>query len=136
VTGVAGLREIRRHVIGIGRALEILQVAGNTGRAIQTVVVVDVAIGAQPRWHHVQAGQIEARGRVVEGAIGPEVGVVAVLARGRESGCRVRHRGGCVVVIVLVARHATCVRNRVVVVDVAVGTSARRHRVTVGQREA
>ena len=32
-------------------ALEIVQVARHAGRAVQVVVVVDVAIGAGTRWH-------------------------------------------------------------------------------------
>ena len=61
---VAGLREIRRNVIRVGRSLEVFQVAGNARRAGQVVIIVDVAIGALPRWNCVHAGEGES-GRVV-----------------------------------------------------------------------
>ena len=128
----AGLRESGGYVIGIRSALEVLQMAGHAGRTVQRVVVADVAVGAEPRWHGVQAGQCEARGRVIKRAIGPEVGVVAVLAGGRESRRRVGHRGCRIVVIGLMARDAGCVGNRVIVVDVAIRTSARRYHVIAG----
>ena len=66
VAGAARLREVRRHVIGIRRALVILQVAGHAGRAVQAVVVVNVAIGALPRWNCVHAGQGEGCEGVIE----------------------------------------------------------------------
>ncbi len=50
VTHVAGLGQIRRHVIRIGRALVVLQVARDAGRGVQAVVIVGVTVGAQPRW--------------------------------------------------------------------------------------
>ena len=64
---LAGLRESRLHVIRIGRALEILQVATDAGRirAGQVVVVVDVALRALHGG--VRPGQREARRRVIEG---------------------------------------------------------------------
>ena len=136
MTGVAGLREVRCHVVRIRSAVEVREVAGHAGGAGQAVVIADVAVGAQPRRDRVQTGQSEARGRVVEHAIGPQHHVVAVLARGRESRRQVRHRGGRIVVIGLVAGDAGRVRNRVIVADVAIGANARRHRVRAGQWEA
>ncbi len=133
---VAGLREVRRDVVRVGRAQAILQVAGHAGRAIQTVVVADVAIGAEPRWHGVQAGQIEARRRMVKLTVGPQVRVVALFAGQGESRRRVGHGARRIVVIGLVAGNASRVRNRVIVVDVAIGASARRHHVVSRQWEA
>ena len=106
--------------------------AGHAGGAGQAVVIVDVAVGAQPRRHRVQTGQSEARGRVVEHAIGPQVRVVTGLAAGRESRRCVGHRGGRIVVIGLMAGNARRICNRVIVVDVAVNASARRHGVIPG----
>ena len=54
---LASLREVRSRVVGIRRSLEILEMAGHAGGAVQSVVIVDVAIGALPRWHGVQSCQ-------------------------------------------------------------------------------
>ena len=53
---IAGLREIGRDVIRVGRALEILQVAGDTRSATQRVIIVDVAIRALARRNGVESG--------------------------------------------------------------------------------
>ena len=71
VTGGAGLREVRSRVIWICRTLVILQVTGNASRAVQVVVVVDVAIGALPRRHGVHSRQREGSQRMVKGGIRP-----------------------------------------------------------------
>ena len=58
---LTGLREARRHVVGIRRAVEIFQVAADAGRVRcgQVVIVVDVALRALHG--RVEAGQREAR---------------------------------------------------------------------------
>lgn len=63
---LAGLRKVRRNVVGIGSALEIFQVAGDARRRGEVVVVVAMAVGALPRRHTVKAGQRKASRRVIE----------------------------------------------------------------------
>jgi len=100
VAQLACRRESRvRH--GRGRIVEIRLMAGDAQRAIQRVVIVDVAVDALPWRHRVRPGQGEASGGVVERGVGPLHGVMALLARGREAG--VWHRTGRVGEIVLVA---------------------------------
>jgi hypothetical protein len=53
---VAGLREVRSHVVRIRRSLEILQVARHAGGAAQVVVIVDVAIGTSARRYRMRSG--------------------------------------------------------------------------------
>ncbi len=53
VAHLAGLREVLLHVIGIGRALVVLEVARNARRVGDVVVVIDVAIAALARRHRV-----------------------------------------------------------------------------------
>ena len=52
---LAGLRETRGDVVGIRGPLEILQVAADARRGVESVVVVDVAIGTLPWRHCVQS---------------------------------------------------------------------------------
>jgi len=86
VTLVAGLREVRRHVVGIGSSLIVLQVAGRAGRAVQVVVVIDVAVGAGAGRDRVQSGKREPGAVVIEGGIKPCAGAVALGAGLREIG--------------------------------------------------
>ena len=131
---VASLGEVCRDVIRVGRALVILQVAGDACRAVQGVVVIDVAVGALPRRHHVQSGERESRSGVIKLAVHPQHRIVALLARCGET--RMRHRRGRVVVVGLVATDARRAGDAVVVVHVAVSALPRRYHVRSRQRES
>jgi len=54
MTLLAGLGEVCRYVVGIARALVILQMAGDASAAGQVVIIVHVTIGALPRRDGVQ----------------------------------------------------------------------------------
>ena len=133
VAEFAGGRESRMRHRTV-RTVEIILVARNASRVRDVVVVVDVAVGACPRRDRMRARQRESGLRVIELAIRPLDGVVAVLASGRET--RVRYRSFRIVVVGLVARNAGRVRDVVVVVDVAVGTGSWRNRMRARQRES
>ena len=75
-------REIGRHVVRIGRALEILQVTRHAARAGQVVVVVRVAIRALPRRYGVTARQQETCSGVIELSVEPVVAGMARVAGG------------------------------------------------------
>src|SRR5436853_174751 len=90
-----------------------------TGSIGDVVVVVDVAIRAGPGRYGVRTGQRPSCLRVIELAIGPLHGVMALLAGSREPG--MRDRAFCVLIIGLVTRDTGRDRNVVVVIDVAVG---------------
>ena len=111
------------------RASIVLLMARIAERAIQRVIVVDVAIGAGAWWHHVCAGQLETSTGVVEGAIRPLHGVMARLACSRERHCDVVYRRDGIFVIQLMARVARRARQVVIIVGVAVGTLAGRYHV-------
>jgi len=66
---LASLREVGLHVIGIGRALKILEMAAYTCRTRQIVVTVNVTLRA--RHGGVRARQSEAGGRVIKGRVRP-----------------------------------------------------------------
>ena len=68
---LAGLREILRDVIWIGRALEIFQMARHTSRARQTVVIADVAIDALSWRNRMRSGQHKTCTAVIERGIEP-----------------------------------------------------------------
>ncbi len=132
---VAGLREVRLHVVRVSCVLIVLQVTVHA-RATRDVVIAElrvVAIGALPRRHRVEAGQRKSGRGVVELAICPLHGIVAVLAGRREAS--VCHRSGRVVEIGLVARYAGSIGDVVVVVDVAIRALPRRDRMHSGQRK-
>ncbi len=81
MTVLASLRECTLHVIRIGRALEVFQVARHTRCIGQVVVAVDVALRTRQR--RMRAGQRESSRAVVEIRVSPRCGAVASLA-----GCR------------------------------------------------
>lgn len=113
----------------------VLLVARIAQRAIQRIIVVDVAVNALPWRNGMRASELESCGRVVERGIGPEDGIVAGLAGGWESGCRMVHRSSGIVVIGLMAREAGRARQIVIIVHVAIRTLPRRRSVRSGQRK-
>src|ERR1700675_3463446 len=80
VAQFALLRESRGYVGGIRGVLEIVQMARNASGAAQAVIVVDVAVGAQPWRHRVRTGEREPGCGVIELAVGPQDRVMAGLA--------------------------------------------------------
>jgi len=92
-----------------------------------------VAIDALPRRHGVRTRQNESGRGVIELAVGPCHHVVTLLAGRREPG--MRDRRCCRVVVRLMATHAGSSGDVVVVIDVTVGTLARRHGMRTAQRE-
>ena len=130
----ARCREACRGVRGIIGRCVILLVAGVTRTASQVVVAVDVAIRALTRRYSVRSGQREPRGRVVKLAMAPEHCVVTTLAGGRETGMGNGSRGASI--IFLVAGVTRCAIQRVIVVDMTIGTLPRRHSVGSSQRES
>ena len=131
VTLLTGRREARVIDRGLGIVVVRL-VARDAGRDRDAVVVIDMAAGAGRR--QVRAGQRPSRRRVVEFAIGPKNGIVALFAGCRQRQANVIKRRLRVVVIGLVARNAARDRNLIVIVDVTQSTSRRY--VRASQREA
>ena len=125
---VTSLREIRSNVIRVGRSLVVLQMARDAGRAVQSVIVVNVAIGASPRRNGMKSGQRETGAVMIERRIRPVNGAVALLAGLREVRGRVVGTS-CSLEILQVARHACGAVQSVVIVDVAISALARRRRV-------
>ena len=125
------------HARGMGRVggpVVVGLMAGAARVAVQVVVAVDVTVSAYPWRNGVQSDQGETRVVVIKGGVCPVDRVVAGFAGGGEPSRRVRRVGGPVVVG-LMARIAERAIQRIVVVDVAIGTQARGHGVRVGQRE-
>ena len=129
----AGLREIRLHVIRLGRTLEILQVAGHAGRAGQIVVAVHVTLRALNGG--VRAGERESGVVVIEGRRRPRGRVVALLASLRESAGNVI-RVGRALKILQVAADTSRVRARQVEVPIDVALRTLNGGMRSGQREA
>ena len=120
---LALLRESGSGVRRIVSAVVVLQMAGDTGGGVQTVVVVDVAVAALARRNGVSAGEGPSGGGVIEGGVGPLNGVVTAIARGREAG--VGNGSGGIIEIGLMTANASGAGEVVIVVDMAVGTLLR-----------
>ena len=137
MAAVACRWEFRSDVVHrSSRSVVVVLMATHAGRAGDVVVAVDVTIGAQPRRHGMRPGQCESCAGVIEFAVRPQNGIVAVLAGGREMRCDVVHRTGRRVVVVLMTTHARGARQVVIIVDVAVRALARWNRVRTAQRES
>ena len=136
VAQFALLRESGGYVSWIGSALEILQVTRDTSSGAQAVIVVDVAVGAQPWRHRVRTSEREAGCVVIELAVGPQDRVMASLAGSRKSCGDVRHRADRISIILLVARNARGVGQVVIVIDVAIRALPRRSSVRSGERKS
>lgn len=108
--------------------------AGHAGRRTQTVVIVDVAIGAHARRIGVGIRQREADGAVIESRRLPCNRCVALLAILRKSSRHVAWIGGPLEVAQM-AGDAGRAGQVVVVADVAIGADSRRVGVCVGQRK-
>jgi len=129
-------REMRTHVVyRAERSVVVGLMAAHAGRCGDVVIPVYVTIEALTRRHRVRSGQGKSGAGVVEFAVGPKHGVMAALARSREVRGHVVYRAERRVVVGLVAAHAGSSGDVVVVVDVAVRTLPRRHRVHARQRE-
>ncbi len=81
---LAGLRKVCRDVIRVRRALKILQMARDASGSCEIVVIVDVAIRALSRRHHVAPGQWEADRRMIERRVEPRIRSMTLLASNRE----------------------------------------------------
>ena len=121
-------------MVGIRGSLEILEMARHARGAVQSVVIVDVAIGALPRWHNVQPCQGKAGCGVVELSIGPLHRVVTLFAGIWEAAVRYRAHGARE--ILLVTGEARAGGQVVIIIDVAIDAQAGRHRVASGQKES
>ena len=128
-------------VVDIARDVVVLEILGVivavATRALEDGIVVRIDVARRAHAVGIPVIDRELRVlRVIECSPGPGGRVVTGLARGREK-LRLRRvtRIGRVVVIGLVATDARDGQRGVVVVDVAIGADARRHRVRSGQRE-
>lgn len=137
VTLQAGLGKGCLHVVGIGRALVVLQVTGHAGGIGQLVISVDVTLRARQRG--VRARQCEARTVVIERYAAPGSGRMAGVAGGRKPGLHVVGIGGAVVIL-YVAGRTRPTREVVIPVYVALralhgGMRARQGEARVGMIE-
>ena len=122
MAALASLRYSGLHMVGIGRALKVLQVTRHAGGIGQVVISVDVTLGALQRG--VRPGQWEAGSRVIEAGISPGRGVVTALASLRYSRLHVVGIGRALKVL-QVTRHAAGIGQVVISVDVTLGALQR-----------
>lgn len=137
---VAGLarrgEELRlRRVARVRGVVVIGLMAADAGGRQRGVVVIDVAVRAHARRHHVRTGQRESGGVVVKSGVGPHIGVMAKFARGGKARSGMSWVVGSRVIL-LMARVAKRAVQRVVVVDVAIRTLPRRHGMVTRELEA
>ena len=109
--------------------------AGDTGRAVQVVVIVNVAVGAGARRDSVQAGKREPGGVMIKGGAKPCAGAMALVASLWEVRGDVIRIGRALIVLEM-AGHTLCTVQGVVIVNVAIGAGARRDCVQAGERES
>ncbi len=110
--------------------------AGHAGGAGQIVIIVGVAIAALPRWNCVLTGERKSSQAVIKVRVRPTAGVVASGALSIGKRLLIVFRIGGAEVIRLVAGVASSAGQIVIIVDVAIGAGARRHRMHAGQRES
>ena len=135
VANLAGPRESTGNVARVGRVLEICQVAGNTSRARQVVIVVGMAIGTLTWRHGVRSRQREVDHGVIKGRWSPCDCRVALCAiRGEVCGHVIRI--GRLLKILEVAAHTGGAGDVEIAVDMAVAALPRRNCMSSGQREA
>jgi len=99
VAEFARSRESGGSVRGIIRAGVVLLVARIAQRAVQRIVIVDMAVRALPRRHGVISRQRETRTVVIESGIGPRSRVVALLACLGKTRRHVIGIGRCLIVL-------------------------------------
>ncbi len=129
---LASRRESRLHVIGRGRAVEVLHMARSAIRRCPHKLTVDVALGAG--YANVPPGEREFRERVViEVGHIPRARVMASLAGGGEARLRMR-RIACLIEVRQVATHAGGRRSREFPTHVT--RRAIQRGVRTGQRKA
>ena len=131
----AGRRESGRRVRRTVGTRVVLLVARVTQCAVQIVIVVHVAVGTSSRWHGVTSGEWEAGGAVIKRGIQPGASAVALVASLREIRADVVGISRSLVVL-QVTRNAGVGGQIVIVVDVAIGASARRDCVQARQDKA
>lgn len=133
MTQLAGRGKSSRDVVHRAkRAVVVGLMAGHAGGTVELIVPVDMAVGALARRNGVHSGQGESGGRVIERGIGPQDGVMTLLASLRKARLRVIRRRGALVVL-KVTTHAGSRGQVVVVVDVAIGAEPRRTGVRAGE---